>query len=39
MNLHLASVMAGVPADVRTRVHTTHNLDRIAWRTVLPASP
>jgi len=39
MNLHLARVMVAVPADVRTRVHTTHNLDRIAWRTVPAGQP
>jgi 2-methylisocitrate lyase-like PEP mutase family enzyme len=39
MNLHLARVMGALPADVRTRVHTTHNLDRIAWRTVPAGQP
>jgi hypothetical protein len=33
-NRHLARVIDGVPADVRTREHRRHNLDRLAWRGV-----
>lgn len=33
-NHHIARVMAGVPDEVRMRVHPRHNLDTIAWRTV-----
>jgi len=38
-NLHLARVMAAIPELARTRVHTRHNLDEIAWRTVAPGEP
>lgn len=38
-NLHVARVMALVPDPVRTRVHTRHNLDDIAWRTVASGEP
>ena len=31
-NRHLARVMASVPEAVRTKVHTEHNLDRVAFR-------
>jgi hypothetical protein len=33
-NRHVARVMEGVPEDVRTRLRTKHNLDRVAWRPV-----
>ena len=33
-NLHLARIIAAIPADVLTRIRTEHNLDAIAWRTV-----
>lgn len=29
-NRHIARVMAAVPDDVRLRVHTRHNLDKVA---------
>ena len=38
-NRHIARVMTSIPADVRTRVHARHNLDRIAWRTVPSTQP
>lgn len=38
-NLHLAHVMALVPEPVRTRVHTRHNLDELAWQTVPRGEP
>jgi hypothetical protein len=38
-NLHLARVMAAVPDPVRTRAHTRHNLDEIAWHGVAPGEP
>lgn len=37
-NRHLARVMAATPADVRTRVHTQHNLHAIAFRAPAAAS-
>ncbi len=39
LNLHLARVMAATPEPVRTRAHTRHNLDAIAWQTVAPGAP
>ena len=33
-NLHLCHVMSAIPVDVRRKVRTQHNLDRIAWQTV-----
>lgn len=33
-NHHIGRVMAGVPDEVRMRIHSRHNLDTIAWRTV-----
>lgn len=39
MNLHLAGVMAAVPAQVRMRTHTAHNFDRIAWKAVPAGTP
>ena len=38
-NRHLARVMTAVPADVRTRVHRTHNLHEMAWRPVPKGEP
>jgi hypothetical protein len=38
-NLHLARVMAATPEAVRTREHSRHNLDEIAWQTVAPGEP
>jgi hypothetical protein len=38
-NLHLARVMRAVPAEVRLRQHTRHNLDVLAWRRVEPEQP
>jgi DinB superfamily len=33
-NLHLAHLMAAVPAQTRTKARTTHNLQHLAWQTV-----
>ena len=38
-NLHLARVMAAIPAAVRQRERTKHNLDRVAFRTVPAERP
>ena len=38
-NLHLARVMRRVPAAVRLREHTRHNLDELAWQPVPPGQP
>jgi hypothetical protein len=38
-NLHLARVMAATPDAVRTRVHTRHNLDKLAWESVPAGAP
>ena len=38
-NRHIARVMAAIPEPVRTRVHTRHNLDERAWRTVPASEP
>jgi uncharacterized damage-inducible protein DinB len=38
-NQHLARVMAAIPADVRRREHTSHNLDRLALRPVTSGAP
>jgi gamma-glutamylcyclotransferase (GGCT)/AIG2-like uncharacterized protein YtfP len=38
-NLHLARVMAATPESVRTRTHTWHNLDRIAFQPVAAGEP
>jgi hypothetical protein len=33
-NYHLGHVMRATPAGARTRVHTRHNLDVVAWQSV-----
>jgi hypothetical protein len=33
-NLHLLHVMSVVPEQTRTKPRSTHNLDKIAWKTV-----
>jgi len=38
-NLHLAHVMSVVPKAARTKLRTSHNLDRIAWQTVGTTEP
>ena len=38
-NRHLARVMAATPTDVRRRERRSHNLDRIAMRSVAAGSP
>ena len=38
-NLHLARVMATIPAATRLRERTRHNLDRVAFRTVPADQP
>jgi hypothetical protein len=38
-NLHIARVMELMPADLRHREHTRHNLHQIAWRTVPEDAP
>lgn len=38
-NLHLCHVMSAIPFDVRTKQRTSHNLDRIAWKTVSTEEP
>ena len=38
-NRHLARVMEAVPEPVRTRAHTRHNLDDLAWRAVPADQP
>jgi hypothetical protein len=38
-NLHLARVMTAIPASVRQRERTKHNLDRVAFRTVPAERP
>jgi hypothetical protein len=38
-NLHLARVVAGLPAEVLTRPRMRHNLHRIAWRAVPETQP
>jgi len=39
LNLHLAHVIDGIPAEVRTRPRRRHNLDVIAFKTVDVAQP
>jgi len=38
-NRHIARVMSAIPTDVRTRVHTKHNLHDVAWRPVAEHEP
>jgi len=38
-NLHVAHVMESIPAQVRERPRTRHNLHEIAWRTVPESQP
>ena len=38
-NLQLARVMDAIPADVRRRPHSRHNLDQIAFGPVAPGAP
>ena len=38
-NLHLAHVMIAMPEQARTKLRTSHNLDRIAWQTVSTTKP
>lgn len=38
-NLHIAHVIESVPADVRTRTHTRHNFDALAWAPVAAGAP
>jgi hypothetical protein len=38
-NQHLARVMAGIPEPIRTKMHTRHNLDRLAFRPVPAGEP
>lgn len=38
-NRHLARVMAAIPAEVRERPRTRHNLHEIAWRAVPATEP
>lgn len=38
-NLHMAQVMDAVPADVRLRAVTDHNLEAVSWETVRPGEP
>ena len=38
-NLHLAHVIESIPVDVRTRTHTRHNLDALAWKPVSAGTP
>jgi DinB superfamily len=38
-NLHIAHVIETVPPELRTRVHTRHNLDQLAWQTVAAGAP
>lgn len=38
-NLHLARVIAGLPADALDRPRARHTLDRIAWQTVPASEP
>jgi DinB superfamily len=38
-NRHLARVMCSVPETVRTKAHTRHNLDRLAFAPVPAGSP
>ena len=33
-NLHLLHLMSLVPEQIRTKPRSTHNLDRIAWKTI-----
>ncbi|HLQ38588.1 MAG TPA: DinB family protein [Planctomycetota bacterium] len=39
LNRQLARVVATLPAAVRTRVHTRHNLHELAWQTVAVGAP
>ncbi|HEV7857209.1 MAG TPA: DinB family protein [Pyrinomonadaceae bacterium] len=38
-NLHLLHVMSSIPAETRTRLRPTHNLQRIGWKTVSENEP
>jgi len=38
-NLHLAHIMSAIPAEVRTKSRTRHNLHQLAWRTVPESEP
>jgi hypothetical protein len=38
-NRQLGRTIATIPAAVRQRVHTRHNLDELAWQTVAPGQP
>ena len=38
-NTHIASVIEGIPQDRLSLQRTRHNLDEIAWRTVLREQP
>lgn len=38
-NLHLARIIAAMPAEALTRERTRHNLDEIAWRGVPRSQP
>lgn len=38
-NLHLCHVMSAIPAELRMKSRTRHNLDEIAWQTVSTSQP
>jgi hypothetical protein len=38
-NRHIARVMSAVPDEVRTRLHTRHNLHQLAWKAVPEGEP
>ena len=38
-NGHIARVMSAIPVDVRSRAHTKHNLDEVAWRAIPAGEP
>jgi len=38
-NLHLCHLISKTPEVVRLKLRTSHNLDRIAWKTVSAAEP
>jgi hypothetical protein len=38
-NLHLLHVMSSIPEETRTRIRSTHNLNRIAWKVVSENEP
>ncbi len=39
LNLHLASIMEGIPAEPRGRLRSEHNLNEIAWELVPAEEP